>query len=112
MVTVGFDVLGCELGLALCALVGTAEGELEWIGVGSWLGDVDGGFEGDVDISTAGTLVNSDTAEPFKKYPAKEGDSIVIGDCLCELVKVDVEVAEPTVDLDDSDGMKTLVLND
>ena len=62
--------------------------------------------------STEGTLVNSDAAEPFKKYPAKEGDSIVIGDCLCELVKVDVEVSVPVADLRDADGMKTLVLND
>ena len=62
--------------------------------------------------STAGTTINSETAAPFKKYPAREGDSIVIGDCLCELVKVDVEVAGPAVDLGDSDGMKTLVYRD
>ena len=62
--------------------------------------------------STGGTLVNSDPVEPFKKYPAREGDSVVIGDCLCELVRVSVDDGGNSNDPEDSDDEKTLVLND
>jgi len=56
--------------------------------------------------SSAGTFVNSELVPPFENRVAKLGDTIVIGECVCELVASSAPTVQPS---DSEDGMRTIV---